>query len=87
MLGQLQGLAKSNLAEAFATYTGGRRVSFLKQTSLEEVIEALGKEIHNQYLISFTPPHPDSEAFHHIRVAVRNRPELLVRTRGDTGPP
>ena len=80
-IGEMRALAKTNIAEAFTKYTGGRRVSFLKQKGLEDVIESLGDEIHNQYLISFTPPHGDPEEFHQIRVTVRNRPELVVRTR------
>jgi VWFA-related protein len=81
VFGEMRTLAKTNIAEAFAKYTGGRRVSFLKQKGLEEMIESLGEEIHNQYLISFTPPHSDAEEFHRIRVTVRNRSELVVRTR------
>jgi VWFA-related protein len=86
VFGEMRALAKTNIAEAFAKYTGGRRVSFLKQKGLEEVIESLGDEIHNQYLISFTPPHSDTEEFHQIRVTVRNRPELVVRTRAGYWP-
>jgi VWFA-related protein len=86
VFGEMRALAKTNIAEAFAKYTGGRRVSFLKQKGLEEVIESLGDEIHNQYLISFTPPHSDAEEFHQIRVTVRNRPELVVRTRAGYWP-
>ena len=51
MLGQLHELAGTNVAEAFAKYTGGWQVSFLKRKGLEEVIERLGEEIHNRYLI------------------------------------
>ena len=86
VFGEMRALAKTNVAEAFAKYTGGRRVSFLKQKGLEEVIEALGEEIHNQYLISFTPPHSDAEEFHRIRVTVRNRSDLVVRTRAGYWP-
>jgi len=86
VFGEMRTLAKTNVAEAFAKYTGGRRVSFLKQKGLEEVIESLGEEIHNQYLLSFTPPHSDAEEFHQIRVTVRNRPELVVRTRAGYWP-
>src|ERR1039457_5522168 len=83
---EMRTLAKSNIAEAFAKYTGGRQVSFLKQKGLEGVIESLGEEIHNQYLISFTPPHSDVSDFHQIRITVPNRPELLVRTRAGYWP-
>jgi VWFA-related protein len=83
---EMRTLAKTNIAEAFAKYTGGRQVSFLKQKGLEGVIESLGEEIHNQYLISFTPPHSDVSDFHQIRITVPNRPELLVRTRAGYWP-
>jgi VWFA-related protein len=86
VFGEMRAMAKTNIAEAFAKYTGGRHVAFLKQKGLEEVIESLGEEIHNQYLISFTPPHSDAEEFHRIRVSVRNRPELVVRTRAGYWP-
>lgn len=86
IFGEMRKLAKTNVAEAFAKYTGGRRVSFLKQKGLEDVIESLGEEIHNQYLISFTPPHSAPEEFHRIRVTVRGRPDLVVRTRAGYWP-
>ncbi len=86
VFGEMRALAKTNIAEAFAKYTGGRRVSFLKQKGLEEVIESLGEEIRNQYLLSFTPPHADAEEFHKIRVTVRNRLDLVVRTRAGYWP-
>ncbi|HLY18760.1 MAG TPA: VWA domain-containing protein [Bryobacteraceae bacterium] len=86
VFGEMRALAKTDVAEAFAKYTGGRRVSFLKQKSLEEVIESLGEEIHNQYLLSFTPPHSDAAEFHQIRVTVRHRPDLVVRSRAGYWP-
>lgn len=86
VFGEMRALAKTNIADAFTKYTGGRKVSFLKQKGLEQVIESLGEEIHNQYLVSFTPPPADALEFHQIRVTVRNRPELVVRTRAGYWP-
>ncbi len=83
---EMRALAKTNIAEVFTKYTGGRRVSFLKQKGLEQVIESLGEEIHNQYLLSFTPPPADTVEFHQIRVSVRSRPDLVVRTRAGYWP-
>jgi VWFA-related protein len=80
LFGELRALAKTNVAEAFTQYTGGRRVSFLKQKGLEQVVQNIGEEIHNQYLLSFTPP-AETEEFHQIRVLVPAQPDLLVRTR------
>jgi hypothetical protein len=36
--------------------------------------------------LSFTPPHADAEEFHKIRVTVRNRLDLVVRTRAGYWP-
>jgi hypothetical protein len=51
-----------------------------------DLIAVFGEEIHNQYPISFTPPHADAEEFHRIRVTVRNRPDAVVRTRAGYWP-
>jgi len=83
---EMRALAKTNIAEAFAKYTGGRRVSFLKQKGLEQVIQELGEEIHNQYLLSFTPPPSGAAEFHRIQVIVRSQPDLVVRTRAGYWP-
>jgi hypothetical protein len=61
------------LRNVFAKYTGGRRVSFLKQKGLEQVVEDLGVP-------------SETATFHQVRVEVRNRPELVVRTRAGYWP-
>ena len=40
-----------------------------------------GEEVHRQYLLSFEPKGSEPGAFHTIRVAVKDRPELRVKTR------
>ena len=74
-------MGKENAAEAFSKYTGGRHLSFLKQRGLEEAVTRIGEELHSQYFLSFTPPAEKKSEFHEIRVEVRGRPELAVRTR------
>jgi Ca-activated chloride channel family protein len=73
-------LGTANAAEAFARFTGGSHVSFLRQKSLEQAISRIGEELHSQYQLSFTSGAADSE-FHAIEVKVKNRPDLIVRTR------
>ncbi len=74
-------LGKRNAGDAFANYTGGAHLGFLKQNGLEKAMARIGEELHSQYLLSFAPP-PDPEAgFHSIEVRVAGRPELMVRTR------
>ncbi|MCU1273655.1 MAG: hypothetical protein JWO48_1086 [Bryobacterales bacterium] len=74
-------MAKTNAADALSKYTGGWHLSFLKQKALEEVIARIGEELHNEYLLSFTPATPGNGEFHEIRVEVRGRPQLAVRAR------
>lgn len=67
---------------AFAALTGGRVYSFAKQTTLERAMTDLGKELHSQYLLSYSPdPETQKESgFHKIRVEV-NHPRLDIRAR------
>ena len=74
-------LGKENCTEALVRYTGGRRLSFLKQARLETVIAAIGEELHSQYTLSFTPSSPIDHAYHEIQVRVAARPAAIVRTR------
>lgn len=74
-------LAKKNAAEAFANSTGGKHFSFLTQKALEQGMMKTGKEIHNQYLLSFTPePASDSE-FRQLEVKVKGHPDAVIRHR------
>ncbi len=73
-------LGSANAADAFARFTGGSRLSFLRQKSLEQAVSRIGEELHSQYLLSFTSGASGPE-FHAIDVKVKNRPGLIVRTR------
>ena len=66
--------------DVLTRYTGGKEYSFLSQKTLDRAVEALGQEIHNQYLLSYSPNNQEEGGFHEIRVVV-NRPGLEVRTR------
>jgi VWFA-related protein len=72
---------KSDAAEELTHATGGRTLGFLRKDSLEEAVQAIGAEVHRQYIVSFTPPKGEPGLFHSIRIEVKNRPEVLVRTR------
>jgi VWFA-related protein len=71
----------SDAAEELTHATGGRTLSFVRKDSLEEVVQAIGAEVHRQYIVSFQPPKAEPGLFHAIRIEVKNRPEALVRTR------
>jgi len=80
-LGELVRLHKPDLASLFTTTTGGRTVGFLKKNGLEQAIQWVSEEVHRQYVLSFQPEAGRPGTFHAIRVEVRDRPELRVRTR------
>ena len=69
-----------NPAEFFTDGTGGAQYSFKKERGLEDAVESLGREIHNQYLLTYAPNDVNEDGFHQIRVDV-DLPGLLVRTR------
>jgi hypothetical protein len=74
-------LHKPDLSTLFTATTGGRVINFVKKNALEQAIEAVGEEVHSQYLLTFQPAASEPGSFHAIRVAVRNRPELRTKTR------
>jgi VWFA-related protein len=61
--------------------TGGRAIAFLKKEALEEAIQAIGAEVHRQYIVSFTPRPGKAGEYHTIRIQVKGRKELTARTR------
>jgi VWFA-related protein len=77
-------LHKPDLSSLFTKTTGGRELSFLKKNALEQAIQLVGEEVHRQYILSFEPrgaAPSEPGTFHTIRVVVKNRPELHVKTR------
>jgi VWFA-related protein len=61
--------------------SGGRAINFLKKEALEEAIQAIGAEVHRQYIVSFTPRSGKAREYHTIRVQVKGRKDLTARTR------
>ena len=80
-LGELIRLRQPDLSSLFANATGGRTLSFLKKKALEQAIQLVSEEVHRQYILSFEPKGGEPGAFHAVRVTVKNRPELQVKTR------
>lgn len=74
-------LHQPDLASLFTRITGGRTVSFLKKSALEQAIQLVSEEVHRQYILSFQPKSAKPDGFHTIRVLVQDRPELRVKTR------
>ena len=72
-----------NPIEIYTQYTGGKEVGFVSQTDLERAAQSVGREIHNQYMITYNPNNKNEGGFHKIRVEVYGigRSGLEVRTR------
>ncbi|MDQ6706417.1 MAG: VWA domain-containing protein, partial [Acidobacteriota bacterium] len=79
--GELIRLRQPDLSSLFTTTTGGRTSNFLKKNALEQAIQLVSEEVHRQYMLSFEPKGGEPGTFHEIRVVVKNRPELKVKTR------
>jgi VWFA-related protein len=78
---EMKRLADTDLAAAFARSSGGMTTTFLRKDGLEKALESIGADLHAQYLVSFQPDANAIAGFHAIRVEVKGRPELVVRTR------
>jgi hypothetical protein len=74
-------LHQRDLSTLFTTATGGRSLSFVRKNALEQTIKMVSEEVHRQYLLSFQPRGGEAGEFYRLRVAVRNRPDVQVRTR------
>jgi VWFA-related protein len=74
-------LHQPDLSNLFAKTTGGRELSFLKKSALEQAIQLVSEEVHRQYVLSFQPKDSTPGEFHNIRVLVKGQPELRAKTR------
>lgn len=81
IVSELSRLAKRNIGQALPATTGGRHVSFQTLHGLENDLVGIGKEVHSQYLLSFTPPSEPAPSFHSLQVSVKDHPEAVVRAR------
>lgn len=66
--------------DIYTRFTGGKQYSFISERSLEKAVQGISQELHNQYLLSYSPNNQTEGGFHEIRVSV-NRANLEVRTR------
>jgi len=80
-IGELARMHQPDLSTLFTNTTGGRALAFLKKNALEQAIQLVGEEVHRQYILNFQPQVTEPGKFHSIRVEVKDRPELHVKTR------
>ena len=69
-----------NPIEIYTQYTGGKEEGFVSQSDLERAAQNIGRELHNQYMITYNPNNKNEGGLHNIRVEV-TRKDLEVRTR------
>ena len=67
---QVKGIFIDNPLEVYTQYTGGREYSFKTQNGLEGAISRIGEELHNQYIVSYTPNNKVEGGFHEIKVEI-----------------
>ncbi len=79
-LTELVRAGKMNTSEVLTGQTGGVALSFTRQGALDRIIEALGAELHQQYVLNFAPGN-HAEGFHPIEVRVARKGEFKIRTR------
>ena len=78
---ELARLAKRNTMSTLTEMTGGKRFGFETKAGLERDLMLLSKDIHNRYLLSFTPAVEQTSSFHKIDVQVQNAPGAITRAR------
>lgn len=74
----VKAIFKDNPVEAFTKGTGGSEFGFHSQGTLERAIESIGREVHSEYVITYTPSAATKleNGFHTIAVDVPNRPDV-----------
>jgi VWFA-related protein len=77
----VKGVFVENPSQVFTRYTGGRDYEFVKQRALETAISEIGSELHNQYLLSYSPNDKEEGGFHTIQVYVEGYRGATIRTR------
>ncbi len=70
-----------NPVEVYTKYSGGKEFPFVSQRDLETAVDGVGRELHNQYLITYAPSNRMEGGYHKIEVRVASRPDLEVRSR------
>jgi VWFA-related protein len=70
-----------NPVEVMTRGTGGKEYSFMSQRGLETALSDIGRELHSQYMITYTPNNANEAGFHEIEVAVSGVRGAKARTR------
>jgi VWFA-related protein len=77
----VKAIFKANPVELFTKGTGGTEFSFYRQRGLEEAMQAIGEQLHSQYLVAYNPSNKEEGGFHEISIEVIGHPEYRTQTR------
>jgi VWFA-related protein len=72
---------KQDTCKLLSTATGGGQLKFETKSKLENDLIRLGGDIHNRYILSFTPLQVSKPGFHHIAITISGKPKLHVAAR------
>jgi len=81
VLREVHDIFVDNPVELMTKGTGGKEYAFLGQRGLEDALGEIGRELHNAYMVTYTPNNPNEAGFHEIEVTVTGAPGVKVRTR------
>jgi len=84
----LRDTKRESINELYAQGTGALHYAPRSRASLEEAINRIGQDLHNQYMISYRPSNREEEGFHRIEIRV-SREDVRTRHRPGyyVGPP
>jgi VWFA-related protein len=72
---------RKNSASEIASLSGGEYLKFTTQRGFEEDLQRVANQLHNYYLLSFTPPSGPAWGLHTLRVRIADHPEAVIQTR------
>ena len=81
LFGGLKRLSQPDLPRVLAELSGGTTSEFVRKSALEDALQRIGGDLHQQYLVSLPMQRTEPGAFHSLRVHVRGRTDLAVRSR------
>ena len=61
---------KTNPVHLFAKGTGGTEYSYYRGHGLEQAVQDIAEQLHNEYMISYRPNNLDEGGFHQITLAI-----------------
>jgi VWFA-related protein len=81
LFGELKRGSQPDVPRVLSDLSGGAKWDFVRRQGIEEALQRIGADLHEQYLVTFPMSRREPGAYHRIRAEVKERPDLTVRTR------